>query len=207
MTSACHICNHGEAFHDRWGICGIAGCGPCYKDLPCPRCKHMFFDHSVSDSKVMCTDPNCKLLVCYDKKYPDKPLYTIISPEGRRLFKPGPVQPTYEETLQHPLTPRALPMVTSNATPTIVVPITQVSESPVYDPDPLIKPGVWKSYRPGREYNTAEGGYVEVDMDEKHENGSFKRHVNGRVWDTKLRGYVLDGPPPPPEKGILDWSE
>lgn len=196
MGTSCHICGHGEAFHNVFGVCDISDCGPCYKNLDCTRCKHSMYNHSISDIRIMCTDPSCKLLVCFDKKHPEKPLYTIMNSQGKRVFE-RTTQPTYEEVLAHPLSPAR-----------IVQPMLPVvsAAAAVVDSDPLIKPGVWKEYRPGREWVAAEGGYRIVDMDEKNENGAFKRHKPGRVWDTKLQGYVDDGPPPPPIKGFIDFA-
>lgn len=201
MVTSCHICGHGEAFHNVFGVCNISDCGPCYKNLDCTRCKHSMYTHSISDIRIMCTDPQCKLLVCFDKKHPEKPLYTIINSQGKRVFE-RMTQPTYEEVLAHPLSPARI--IQMPATTQTSLPI--VSAATVVDDDPLIKPGVWKTYKPGREWVVDEGGYMIVDLDEKHENGSFKRHKIGRTWDTKLKGYVEDGPPPPPVKGFIDFA-
>lgn len=190
-TPICHICQHGEAFHDRWSICGISGCSPCYQNLQCPRCKHAFFEHSISDDRVMCTVRECNLLTCYDKRWPEKPLYTITP-----MATPGRLQQTYEESLApHPLTPM-LPITTIPAVATII-PSSDAN-------DPEIEPGLWRQYKAGREYVTERGGYVAIDINEKNDKGAFKRHIPGRTWDTKYGGYMEDTPPGPPERGFLD---
>lgn len=195
MTGACHICNHGEAFHDRWGICAIAGCKPCYMELECPRCKHVMFDHSVfiDRSRVMCTTKNCHLLVCYDVNHPERAMPMVGSSNVIPLV-PRRVQPTYEETLQHPLAPQTRPYV--HALPmAALVPM---------DPDPLIEPGLWKEYRPDRKYDSERRGYIQIDYEEKNDKGAYKHHKAGRTWETRVGGYVEDVPPGPPVRGYLD---
>lgn len=198
MTQACHICNHGESFHDRWGICGVRECKPCYQEMACPRCKHVMFDHSVfiDRSKVMCTHNDCSLLVCYNSAHPERatPLHmggNVIPMVPRRM------QPTYEESLTHPLAPQNRPYVHA-------LPQASTSNTPAVEDDPLIEPGLWKEYKPGRRYESDRRGYVQIDYEEKNERGAFKHPAPGRVWETRVSGYVEDVPPGPPEKGFLD---
>lgn len=211
VSTSCHLCGHGESYHNVFGICNISDCGPCYRNMVCTRCKHIMFDHSVSDVRVMCTDKSCKLLVCFDKKHPEKPLYTIMNHMGKRVFDSDPsnaattnTQPTYEEMLApHPLA--VVPRPSTTTTP-IVHAALPAHYAPVEDDDPVISPGLWKRYQPGREWDTSLGGYIAVDLNEKYANGSFKRSGPGRVWEPRVHGYVEQVPPGPPERGYVDFA-
>lgn len=174
MIATCSICQHSESFHDVWGICGTT-CGPCYKNLVCPRCKHTFADHMVSDPKVVCLAVDCEYDICFDQKRPDKPV---------RHLTLVPSQPTYEETLQHPLALSARSVLAPS--------------------DPEKAPGVWEQYKAGRTWDNVKQGYVLTDPAAKNPNGSYKYFADGRTWESRLSGYVDVVPPGPPEHGYIE---
>lgn len=95
----CSDCNHAQALHDVWGICGVLGCRKCHLDLECPRCKHNFGVHTVSDDIVFCNVKACDYLTCYNHRVPDKPLLKVSAVGGKRRPVERLPAPTYEDAL------------------------------------------------------------------------------------------------------------
>jgi hypothetical protein len=128
MQSVCEQCHHAQYLHDVWGICGVLGCKPCHMESECPRCKHLFGNHTVSDSIVFCAAKRCDYVTCFSKASPDKPLMRVSALPARPPVTPLPpasTQVTYEDSL-------------SNMLPAIYRHLKTAVEGPAPTPLPIV---------------------------------------------------------------------
>jgi len=128
MQSVCDQCQHASYLHDVWGVCGVMGCEPCHRKLACPRCEHMFGQHTVSDNIVFCAIKTCDYLTCYNRACPDKPLLKVsaLPRVPVRPLPPASPQVTYEDSLASmlPAIYRNLPKV--QAEPVTPLPVVHI---------------------------------------------------------------------------------